>query len=639
MATVKSEKPHAQAKLLSPTEKCKICHEQAAKHIHYGAMTCFSCRAFFRRSIQNKTAAAYACRRNKMCEINLKTRKNCQFCRYQKCLKVGMKPTWVLSEEERERRFRKVRERQNSDRNSFSEDSLLDPRGMDDTGTEAVLLSKDMMLDEENMKLFHATTPSDRSSECNALSPETPESTNSAAIETKYFINESSSENYAIGPPPLTSEHSNLKVKEKSGGLNVSAVGSASGLQLSTRLNQQNETKAMTNPVAVPVNVIVQHHPAQHINNAYPMHPLDRLDKQAAAAKPVLEQYGTNIVEDHDMREMADMMGSPCFQEISITVSSPSSVYSKSNTHGGGDESEEYAFHSPFNQNVMADDFLETCLENDDSYSSSDDEISLKLRMFNEPIVKLTIQEESYLQKLIESHNERYRSVSFGEEMIKELIMCSMFSIPVSTTAAINGYRLCVERVSRIAHNLEGYKVLPDEDKRALLMENADLLVSLRGAIFFDPRKKGKEQVLISMGDDDMNIIDTMFSQLMKEDNMKHIDYKTFNSIQAVGSNPKEDRYNLIQEKVGSKLVDEAVVILLTCVILFSGDFCSLSRPSIVQKAQCEFTSLLQRYIYSKYPKHEACLEYAAIFEVFTLIREMAEIKKSRSINTTFIKL
>ena len=41
----------------------------------------FSCRAFFRRSIQNKTAATYVCRRSKTCEINLRTRKNCQYCR------------------------------------------------------------------------------------------------------------------------------------------------------------------------------------------------------------------------------------------------------------------------------------------------------------------------------------------------------------------------------------------------------------------------------------------------------------------------------------------------------------------------------------------------------------------------------
>jgi hypothetical protein len=48
--------------LISPTEKCKVCLEPAAKHIHYGAVTCFSCRAFFRRSIQNRSSDNYKCR-------------------------------------------------------------------------------------------------------------------------------------------------------------------------------------------------------------------------------------------------------------------------------------------------------------------------------------------------------------------------------------------------------------------------------------------------------------------------------------------------------------------------------------------------------------------------------------------------
>ncbi len=59
--------------LISPTEKCKVCYEPAAKHIHYGAVTCFSCRAFFRRSIQNQSCDAYKCRKQGQCEINLKS--------------------------------------------------------------------------------------------------------------------------------------------------------------------------------------------------------------------------------------------------------------------------------------------------------------------------------------------------------------------------------------------------------------------------------------------------------------------------------------------------------------------------------------------------------------------------------------
>ncbi len=36
-------------------------------------------------------------------------RRDCQYCRYQKCLSCGMRPSWVLSDSERDRRFNKRR--------------------------------------------------------------------------------------------------------------------------------------------------------------------------------------------------------------------------------------------------------------------------------------------------------------------------------------------------------------------------------------------------------------------------------------------------------------------------------------------------------------------------------------------------
>merc|ERR1719154_87918 len=91
---------------------------------------------------------------------------------------------------------------------------------------------------------------------------------------------------------------------------------------------------------------------------------------------------------------------------------------------------------------------------------------------------------------------------------------------------------------------------LPSVDQSSLLKENADLLVSLRGAIFFDSRKKGVNQVLISMGIDDLETIKTLFSPLMKEKTMNHIDYKIFNSVQKVESdNSVEQRYNFFRKR------------------------------------------------------------------------------------------
>ena len=75
-----------------------------------------------------------------------------------------------------------------------------------------------------------------------------------------------------------------------------------------------------------------------------------------------------------------------------------------------------------------------------------------------------------------------------------------MILFPVEIIKTVSCFRLTVERITRIAHNLECFTELSKNDQSQLLMENADLLVNLRGAIFFDSKKKGVNQILISMG-------------------------------------------------------------------------------------------------------------------------------------------
>jgi len=273
----------------------------------------------------------------------------------------------------------------------------------------------------------------------------------------------------------------------------------------------------------------------------------------------------------------------------------------------------------------------------DSVYSRSDSDGESSCRgagaLLSEPEIKFTSEELSGLQILVERHDEQYKSVNFGETLIKEMIMCSMFGIPVSMSAAISGYRLTVERITRIANNLETFGSLPKFDQNSLLKENADLLVSMRGAIFFDSRKKGVNQVLISMGIDDMDTIKTMFTPLMKEDRMKHIDYKTFNSIQQVNNSETEVRYNFLQGKVAEAIGDEIITTLLTYIILFSIDFCPIADRRRIECIQERYIRMLERYVYSKHPRHLACHTFATCLNAVTCIREMADIKKRRAMN------
>ncbi len=55
-------------------ETCRICGEPAARHMHYGAITCFSCKAFFRRAVQNDVARDFLCRAGGNCQIGVQSR-------------------------------------------------------------------------------------------------------------------------------------------------------------------------------------------------------------------------------------------------------------------------------------------------------------------------------------------------------------------------------------------------------------------------------------------------------------------------------------------------------------------------------------------------------------------------------------
>ena len=108
--------------------KCEVCFAKAGKHNYYGGNVCTSCRGFFRRSVQSKQYPLFVCNTNannsmpitklnldsitkgmnltsRLCKIDSKSRKSCKHCRFLRCISCGMRPGWVLSDEDRMRRL------------------------------------------------------------------------------------------------------------------------------------------------------------------------------------------------------------------------------------------------------------------------------------------------------------------------------------------------------------------------------------------------------------------------------------------------------------------------------------------------------------------------------------------------------
>ncbi|XP_032510636.1 probable nuclear hormone receptor HR38 isoform X1 [Danaus plexippus] len=87
----------------SPSQLCAVCGDTAACQ-HYGVRTCEGCKGFFKRTVQK--GSKYVCLAEKSCPVDKRRRNRCQFCRFQKCLAVGMVKEVVRTDSLKGRRGR-----------------------------------------------------------------------------------------------------------------------------------------------------------------------------------------------------------------------------------------------------------------------------------------------------------------------------------------------------------------------------------------------------------------------------------------------------------------------------------------------------------------------------------------------------
>jgi len=115
---------------------CSICGDRASGK-HYGVYSCEGCKGFFKRTVRKDLT--YACREDRNCIIDKRQRNRCQYCRYQKCLAMGMKREAV--QEERQRTKDKNENEVESTSNSHHDmpiDRILDAELRVETKTDEV---------------------------------------------------------------------------------------------------------------------------------------------------------------------------------------------------------------------------------------------------------------------------------------------------------------------------------------------------------------------------------------------------------------------------------------------------------------------------------------------------------------------
>ncbi|CAJ0579633.1 unnamed protein product, partial [Mesorhabditis spiculigera] len=90
--------PNPESACSSTGRTCAVCGDSPAK-VHYGVLACFGCKGFFRRAVKDGRNK-YVCRYDRQCPVNKYERNSCRYCRFRKCLQVGMNPDAVRPDRE-----------------------------------------------------------------------------------------------------------------------------------------------------------------------------------------------------------------------------------------------------------------------------------------------------------------------------------------------------------------------------------------------------------------------------------------------------------------------------------------------------------------------------------------------------------
>lgn len=109
MTPLTEPEPEPQCKFSDERQPmCSICMAPAESfYLNFGATSCSSCRAFFRRCVLKNLYQGLVCHYGRRCVLTMDNRSDCRKCRFDKCVQQGMKCSAVLNHTQKTTRFRK----------------------------------------------------------------------------------------------------------------------------------------------------------------------------------------------------------------------------------------------------------------------------------------------------------------------------------------------------------------------------------------------------------------------------------------------------------------------------------------------------------------------------------------------------
>ena len=545
---------------------CQVCGDIANDHMHYGAIACYSCRAFFRRGV--KSNAPYFCSQSQSCTINKQSRKHCQYCRFQKCLSIGMKGNWVMTEEDKMEKKEKaiIRRRWNQIKKTKTNQTCTEqsyPKSNDKVPTASC-----SNIPQNMEPKHHPGIP--------YLLPYP------AAVRRPDMVIKNDTN---LGNEFSMTEESHPSILPSAAATARAVVSAAEhDHQLSQFPKVENVADFGRPSIPSPNDMDwYSGNDNTHINDGRESPPIDAWRSQGTSSYRNLpsphseHQYlQSKGVADVIKQEVDESMMSSCSNR-SNDLQTNNELLHSNELFVSTDTMKEY--HSDSSESTrsfspMMDDYSPKPSKTHNNTFANNllknkGKLTFSSNLLNEPVMPFTREENALISNVINSEKETTQQMPISNDTLQAIMQAVQTGSSLSYKATLEGYTVCMKRIIKFATKIDFFREFCSQDQKNLLLSNTDMLVNIRSARMLRPGFNLQDQLSIVFGAkngaaDSSPKCDT--SKPLK----KRLEYKQVYSSPWASGEDEEQKFYAMMSTIFELQMDHTTTALIAMMALFS---------------------------------------------------------------------
>ena len=257
------------------------------------------------------------------------------------------------------------------------------------------------------------------------------------------------------------------------------------------------------------------------------------------------------------------------------------------------------------------------------------------------PSMTFTSEERGYLKYLWDTEMQTAQAIPVPINTLCKIRDAVKSGSVLPMDAAIEGYKICMQRVVEYAKQVDMFSDIPQNDQFCLLLRNIDMIVNIRTARFLRPAANLRDRLADVTGvhsNGPSNAGSSMITSMEL--------HQLFPSTWAANG-PYEQQYAKLMKSIFELHMDTQTTTLLSLMALFScpqvvseDEQTSLDFEQEIQQRQKSFKLLLYRYLVAEVGKVNANRLVEEYQQILGNLERMAEIlatKKLRVVELTGI--